>query len=160
MSRTDGTSGDQEDQNQMNQRQIARPPGLPAPIPIPPVEVPITAPPTPPPPTGTLDELLRILDTLRAVNDIRDEVIKLGLNPSLKLAIDTEIAPVVNVLQALSVAVNFYATAAFNLHNNSFAKAHEIKKILNLVYDTAEVSEDVLEVLRKLIYYTLPKSPY
>ncbi|KPU45010.1 hypothetical protein OXPF_14880 [Oxobacter pfennigii] len=103
-------------------------------------------------------ELGRILAVLTAVNDIRDQVIRLGLNPSLRFAIEVEVSPVIGILTALATAADFYSVAAFNLSNINFSKTHEIKKILNLIYDITDLSEDVLEVATKLVLSTLPKS--
>lgn len=108
---------------------------------------------------STQSELVKILAVLTTVNDIRAQVIRLGLNPSLRLAVDTEVVPVLSILTSLATAADFYSVAAFNLSNINFAKTHEIKKILNLVYDITDVSESVLEVTIKLILATLPKSP-
>lgn len=105
-------------------------------------------------------ELVRILGVLTAVNDIRAQVIRLGLNPALRIAIDTEVVPVLSILTSLATASDFFSVAAFNLSNINFAKTHEIKKVLNLIYEITDVSEDVLEVAIKLILATLPKCPY
>lgn len=104
-------------------------------------------------------ELARILATITSVNDIRAQIIRLGLNPALRFAIETEVVPVLNILTALSTAADFYSVAAFNMSNISMAKTHEIRKILELIYNITDVSEDVFEVLRKLILATLPKAP-
>lgn len=109
---------------------------------------------------STQNELTRILAVLTAVNDIRAQVIRLGLNPALRIAIDTQVIPVLGILTSLATAADFYSVAAFNLSNINLAKTHEIKKILNLIYDITDVSESVLEVTIKLILATLPKSPY
>jgi len=105
-------------------------------------------------------ELGKILGVLTAVNDIRAQVIRLGLNPSLRIAIDTEVIPVLSILTSLATSSNFFSSAALNLSNINFAKTHEIKKLLNIVYEITDVSEDVLEVATKLILATLPKCPY
>jgi hypothetical protein len=104
-------------------------------------------------------ELARILATITSVNDIRAQIIRLGLNPALRFAIETEVVPVLNILTALSTAANFFSVSAFNLSNINFAKSHEIKKILELVYNIIDLSEDTFEVVRKLVLATLPKAP-
>lgn len=104
-------------------------------------------------------ELSRILATITAVNDIRAQIIRLGLNPALRFAIETEVVPVLNILTALSTAADFYSVTAFNIHNINFAKSHEVKKILELIYNIVDLSEDVFEVLNKLVLATLPKAP-
>lgn len=120
-----------------------------------------TAPPTVPPTTIDIQgELSRILGTITAVNDIRAQIIRLGLNPALRFAIETEVVPVLNILTALATVADFYSVAAFNMTNINFAKSHEIKKILELIYNVTDLSEDVFEVLRKLVLATLPKATY
>lgn len=108
--------------------------------------------------TGT--ELQRILAILTAVNDIRAQIIRLGLNPALRFAIETEVVPVLNILTALATAADFFSVTAFNMHNINFAKTHETRKTLELIYNIVDLSEDVFEVLNKLVLATLPKSPY
>jgi hypothetical protein len=105
-------------------------------------------------------ELVRILGLLTAVNDIRAQIIRLGLNPALRIAIDTEVVPVLNILSVLATAADFFSVAAFNLSNIVFAKTHEVKKILDLIYNITDISEDVLEVVIKLVLITLPKAPF
>lgn len=105
-------------------------------------------------------ELSRILSTITSVNDIRAQIIRLGLNPSLRFAIETEVVPVLNILTALSTASDFFSVAAFNLSNINFAKSHEIRKLLELIYNISDLSEDVFEVVKKLTLATLPKAPY
>jgi len=104
-------------------------------------------------------ELSRILATITDVNDIRAQIIRLGLNPALRFAIETEVVPVLNILTALATAADFYSVTAFNIHNINFAKSHEVKKILELIYNIVDLSEDVFEVLNKLTLATLPKAP-
>jgi len=105
-------------------------------------------------------ELARILGVLTAVNDIRAQLIRLGLNPALRIAIDTEVIPVLSILTSLATASDFFSVSAYNLSNISMAKSHEVKRILNLIYDITDLSEDVLEVTIKLVLATLPKCPY
>ncbi|HBM75315.1 MAG TPA: hypothetical protein DD429_07145 [Clostridiaceae bacterium] len=105
-------------------------------------------------------ELARILATITSVNDIRAQIIRLGLNPSLRFAVETEVVPVLNILTALATAADFYSVAAFNMSNINFAKSHEIRKTLELIYDITDLSEDVFEVVKKLTLATLPKAPY
>lgn len=115
------------------------------------------------PPPSTIDvqsELSRILSIITSVNDIRAQIIRLGLNPSLRFAIETEVVPVLNILTALATAADFYSVAAFNMSNINFAKSHEIRKTLELIYDIIDLSEDVFEVVKKLTLATLPKAPY
>lgn len=104
-------------------------------------------------------ELARILSVITSVNDIRAQIIRLGLNPALRFAIETEVVPVLNILTALATSADFFSVAAFNMSNINFAKSHEIKKLLELVYNITDISEDVFEVLKKLTLGTLPKAP-
>lgn len=104
-------------------------------------------------------ELSRILSIITSVNDIRAQIIRLGLNPALRFAIETEVVPVLNILTALATTADFYSVAAFNMSNINFAKTHEIKKLLELIYNITDLSEEVFEVLKKLTLATLPKAP-
>ncbi|HBM80279.1 MAG: hypothetical protein QME45_14480 [Clostridiales bacterium] len=119
------------------------------------------APPTIPPttPIDIQGELNRILSIITSINDIRAQIIRLGLNPSLRFAIETEVVPVLNILTALATSADFFSVAAYNMSNINFAKSHEIRKMLELIYNIADLSEDVFEVLEKLVIATLPKSP-
>ena len=105
------------------------------------------------------DELDKILATITAVNGIREQIIRLGLNPALKIAIDTEVVPLLNILAILGTASYDFSVSAFNINNNSSGKVHEVKKLLELVYDISDLSESVFEVLEKLVLITLPKAP-
>ena len=118
-----------------------------------------TTTPVPIVPAGAARELGEILAILTTVNATREQLIRLGLNPSLNLAINIEIIPVLNILSILATSTANYAAAAQNLNSISVAKVHDVKKLLELVYDIADLSEDVLEVLTKLTLATLPKAP-
>lgn len=111
-------------------------------------------------PVDIQSELAKILAIITSVNDIRAQIIRLGLNPALRFAIETEVVPVLNILTALSTASDFFSVAAFNLSNVNFAKSHEIRKILELIYNITDLSEDVFEVVKKITLSTLPKAPY
>lgn len=124
------------------------------------LEVPPSAAVPPPSSIDVQSELSRILATITSVNDIRAQIIRLGLNPSLRFAVETEVVPVLNILTALATAADFYSVAAFNMSNINFAKSHEIRKTLELIYNITDLSEDVFEVVKKLTLATLPKAPY
>lgn len=115
--------------------------------------------PTPVVTASTSGALGEILSVLTNVNAIRNEIIRLGLNPALSIAIGLEVEPVLGILNILSLSAYNYSTAAFNLNQISLSKPHEVKKILDLIYDISDLSEDVLEVLTKLVLITLPKAP-
>lgn len=112
-----------------------------------------------PSPTDIQSELSRILAIITSVNDIRAQIIRLGLNPSLRFAIETEVVPVLNILTALATAADFFSVAAFNMSNINFAKSHEIRKLLELIYNISDLSEDAFEVVKKITLATLPKAP-
>ncbi|WP_102400058.1 hypothetical protein [Haloimpatiens massiliensis] len=94
-------------------------------------------------------DLIILRDKLVALNQIREELVKLELNPKYRIFYDQNVSPLLLSLLSLSYAsINFSHSASFlNTINNS--KNSEIKDLLHLVYDIQGTSQHVLCELEK-----------
>ncbi|WP_138204666.1 hypothetical protein [Haloimpatiens lingqiaonensis] len=90
-------------------------------------------------------------DKLVALNQIREEFIKLELDPKYGIFYDQNVSPLLLSLLNLSYAnLNFTQSASLlNTINNS--KNSEIKDLLHLVYNIEEISENIFCELEKQI---------
>ncbi|WP_051931392.1 hypothetical protein [Clostridium sp. KNHs214] len=93
--------------------------------------------------------IIVLRDKLVALNQIREELVKLELDPKYRIFYDQNISPLLLSLLSLSyTSINFSTSASF-LNTINTSKNSEIKDLLHLVYDIENLSEHVFCELEK-----------
>lgn len=86
-------------------------------------------------------------DKLVALNQIREELIKLELDPKYRIFYDENVNPLLSTLVNLSYAAINFSTSASFLNTINSSKNSEIKDLLHIVYKISGTSEQVFREL-------------
>ncbi|MCY6353912.1 hypothetical protein [Clostridium sp. ZS2-4] len=98
------------------------------------------------------DKVTEGLNEIRAglqnVNLIREELAKLQFNLEERVYYEQEVFPLLNVLSILSFATERYSLGSQALSTIPLTKSSDICDIIQLAYQSADLSEEVLKILR------------
>lgn len=99
------------------------------------------------------DSLSELTSRLQTINTLREELIKLELDPEGRLYFNNDVSPMLTVLYELATASVDLATSANILSSLYVTKPKEskLKDTVKLVYDINEQCEDVYQILEKKI---------
>ncbi len=101
------------------------------------------------------DNLNEMANKLENINKIREEIIKLKLNPEGKLYFENDVVPLLRVLEILSFSSANISSSALNLNSINSSKNSKIKDAVEIVYDLNDLVEDVLDELDKKFHTLL-----
>ncbi len=101
--------------------------------------------------TELSDECLeRTLNRLKNINSLRDELIKLNLNPEGLFYFNNDVYPLIYTLTSLSTTSLNLSSSASVLSNAIYLKPKDskIKDTLKLIYEINEQCEDIYNTLK------------
>lgn len=102
-----------------------------------------------------MDEELKKIDTLalelRNINSIRDELIKLSIDPNTRLIYENEIYPLLKTLESLSVSSYDFSNTAKNLASINVSGNSKVKDAAKLTDSIDKLSKDVFKVLKSAV---------
>ncbi|MDW8802015.1 hypothetical protein P8V03_12730 [Clostridium sp. A1-XYC3] len=103
--------------------------------------------------TSISDSIDKASSTLQNINNIKEQLAKLDLNPRESLYFDNCINPLLTVLNQLSSTSVNLATSSYYLSTSiiTHGKESKLKDTIHLVYDINKECEDVYDVLEKRI---------
>ncbi|WP_027623897.1 hypothetical protein [Clostridium lundense] len=99
------------------------------------------------------DSLTKLTSKLQTINTLREELIKLELNPEGRLYFNNDIVPLLTILYQLATTSVDLSTSANILSSSYLIKPNKskLKDTFRLIYDMNEQCDDVYKLLEKKI---------
>ncbi|WP_461206431.1 hypothetical protein [Clostridium sp. DL1XJH146] len=101
---------------------------------------------------SNLEELANKLEN---INIIREELIKLNLNPEGRLYYENDVLPLLKVIEILSYSSANISRTALDLNSINVSKSSKVKDAVEIIYDLNDLVEDVLGQLEKKVHTLL-----
>ncbi|KAJ52028.1 hypothetical protein BD780_004310 [Clostridium tetanomorphum] len=101
----------------------------------------------------TDDLIAKMALRIRSINLLREELIKLELNPKARLYFDNDVNPLLTTLLSLSATSLNLSTSSSLLSTSIIvhSKDSKIKDTINLIYSINEQCEDIYKVLKRKV---------
>jgi hypothetical protein len=102
-----------------------------------------------------LKKINALVLALKDVNALREELIKLSINPDTRLIYENEIYPLLKTLESLSLSSYDFSTAAKNLASINISSNSKVKDAVKITDSIDKLSKDVFKVLKSAVEYYL-----